>query len=243
MYNVPPPPKKKKIFSNLKILGWYFLNEMNRPEHSENGNLWTWLLLTFLLILTLTWTPALSITTWHFLGVVTLLFCSVNYSRNQGWHNRISKNFVNQLCAHTLNLPALAHDTALNFCMASLTLFRGVLWLWLLQLWRGKGKGVSGRRKPPVRKGLHADSESDSVEMGMDNREMVPMAFGSPRSATSGIQLLLKESIAVWVLHVSNPNLIFLIKASLYQMQNAYRLEVSGELVFKPCKHMPLLST
>ena len=42
----------------------------------------------------------------------------------------------------------------------------------------GKGCQVGG--KPPVKKGLGADPDSNMVEMGRDNREMVPMAFGHP---------------------------------------------------------------
>jgi len=43
------------------------------------------------------------------------------------------------------------------------------------------GKECQAWEKPAVRKGLSADPSSNMVETGRDNREMVPMAFGSSR--------------------------------------------------------------
>lgn len=50
-----------------------------------------------------------------------------------------------------------------------------------MQLCRGGEKGCQVGGKPPVREGLGADPNSHVVEVGTDNRGMVPMAFGSPR--------------------------------------------------------------
>lgn len=51
--------KEKKKFK--KFWSWKYWGDIqSRGEHSENGNLWTWLLLTFLLI-TLKWTAAFSL--------------------------------------------------------------------------------------------------------------------------------------------------------------------------------------
>lgn len=138
--------------------------------------------------------------------------------------------------AHTLRIKIQsAHDTDLNFCLASLTKFGGFLCVWLpVQLWRGQMKGWQTGGKPPVRKQLDADPNSNMVEMGSNNREIVPIAFGSPKWPASGIQFLQKENTAVWLLHISNPNLIFYMKASLYRMRYAYRLEASREFVFEP---------